>query len=628
MLLGSNILGQSALGAISGGTSVDFVELSALIEMGLVVQAQVTASGFEAPVGSSVFASFGIADEPKSLLIAHNNGSALLGTGIAADAATLTVVGDISAWPSSGALTLDLTSSSTGSSEICYYDGIAGQVVTLVERGADSTTAKAFSAGARVQLRVIAHHHNLLAQTLIDVQTEVLTKADSAELASKADVDHTHTSSDITDLGPTFVAKSGDTMTGPLTLSGLPTSALHAATKSYIDSRLPVYFILDYNASGDMTTTTGSITGGSNQLSVASGATFSVGQGIYIDGAGAGGTHLITSITAIDGSVFTLATTASASRSNVTVQHDDTVAINTAMASVIAAGGGRLLFASGYYRCNGPIQSATNSILAPPYIPIAEGTPVTLSLEGLAYMEWPSWNLTGGSSTAGVIIQSDRNGSDVNAALFAMALWVGGITTEPFNNVHIYINDINFRTKDNPQLSGLDLGMAAAAECGRVHIDTGALFGSEPTFDRFAFRMPRVNTASAYSAHLMVVGRNYWTGAILAEAPLRGSNISMATCKVGFRSDFNYYPLQALLLAFNCPTSIHITDNTYADWTLFIESAQAGHWYSPTANRDIYDPDNKLHGVIRYSKHQSGTGTTIAISNTGATSAVLTNLRA
>lgn len=33
------------------------------------------------------------------------------------------------------------------------------------------------------------------------------------------------------------VEKTGDTMTGPLTLSGDPTSNLHAATKQYIDSK-------------------------------------------------------------------------------------------------------------------------------------------------------------------------------------------------------------------------------------------------------------------------------------------------------------------------------------------------------------------------------------------------------
>lgn len=34
----------------------------------------------------------------------------------------------------------------------------------------------------------------------------------------------------------TLVAKAGDTMTGPLTLSGAPTNALHAATKAYVDT--------------------------------------------------------------------------------------------------------------------------------------------------------------------------------------------------------------------------------------------------------------------------------------------------------------------------------------------------------------------------------------------------------
>ena len=36
-------------------------------------------------------------------------------------------------------------------------------------------------------------------------------------------------------LGYTPVDKAGDTMTGALTLSGAPTSNLHAATKKYVD---------------------------------------------------------------------------------------------------------------------------------------------------------------------------------------------------------------------------------------------------------------------------------------------------------------------------------------------------------------------------------------------------------
>lgn len=47
-------------------------------------------------------------------------------------------------------------------------------------------------------------------------------------------------SSDVTGaLGYTPVNKAGDTMTGHLTLSGAPTSSLHAATKAYVDAAIP-----------------------------------------------------------------------------------------------------------------------------------------------------------------------------------------------------------------------------------------------------------------------------------------------------------------------------------------------------------------------------------------------------
>ncbi len=41
------------------------------------------------------------------------------------------------------------------------------------------------------------------------------------------------------------LAKSGDTMTGLLTLSGDPTAALHAATKQYVDSRKTLYMVVE-----------------------------------------------------------------------------------------------------------------------------------------------------------------------------------------------------------------------------------------------------------------------------------------------------------------------------------------------------------------------------------------------
>ena len=60
------------------------------------------------------------------------------------------------------------------SSEIVYFEGKSGQVITLVGAPRIRTTANHFSAGALVRPNVIAEHHNLLARTLIDVETEVL----------------------------------------------------------------------------------------------------------------------------------------------------------------------------------------------------------------------------------------------------------------------------------------------------------------------------------------------------------------------------------------------------------------------------------------------------------------------
>lgn len=75
--------------------------------------------------------------------------------------------------------------------------------------------------------------------------------------------------------------------------------------------------------SGSTTTTTGSITAGSNDLTVASASSFSAGHGISIAGAGTGGGALITWIESIDGLVFTLHTKAVTSVSGAAISHDD-----------------------------------------------------------------------------------------------------------------------------------------------------------------------------------------------------------------------------------------------------------------------------------------------------------------
>jgi hypothetical protein len=86
-----------------------------------------------------------------------------------------------------------------------------------------------------------------------------------------------------------------------------------------------------YKAAGVDTTTTGSITSGTASLTVASASSWKVGQGIRIAGAGAAGAALTTTISAISGTTFTLATNASTTVSSASVVHDDTTALQTAI---------------------------------------------------------------------------------------------------------------------------------------------------------------------------------------------------------------------------------------------------------------------------------------------------------
>lgn len=91
--------------------------------------------------------------------------------------------------------------------------------------------------------------------------------------------------------------------------------------------------INDWNAAGNDTQTTGTISSGTNSLSVSSATGWSVGMGIAVVGAGSASATLITSVTNISGTTFTLANNASTLATGQVVRHDDTVALNNAAQS-------------------------------------------------------------------------------------------------------------------------------------------------------------------------------------------------------------------------------------------------------------------------------------------------------
>jgi hypothetical protein len=96
--------------------------------------------------------------------------------------------------------------------------------------------------------------------------------------------------------------------------------------------------ITSYHAAGTIATTTGSISASSQSLTVASATGWSTGEGIDVAGAGTAGADLITSVSSISGTTFTLAAAAGTSVSNAIVNHDDTAAITAAISAAMSSG--------------------------------------------------------------------------------------------------------------------------------------------------------------------------------------------------------------------------------------------------------------------------------------------------
>jgi hypothetical protein len=422
-------------------------------------------------------------------------------------------------------------------------------------------------------------------------------------------------------------------MTGPLTLSGPPAIALHAATRAYVDAKavgqLPgTYLVSDFKASGSSRKVTGSISSGSRTLTLAAGSVvdFEVGQGILVTGAAASSGNLITKVDAVSGLVITLHDAASTARTSTNVQHDDTVAIQTAMSSICSSGGGTLYFSPGFYRINGPLQ-ATNSILKIPFNPTTNAT-IALSLVGLspAFMTWQ-----GPVSTTGVIIQTDVVGANADSSMLAGALFNITADYTLINNTKVAIEGLCFQTYPNPAISALDLGMLGTHESVRdVGIDAGEplLTAAQPTHGTFGLRLPRNNAVTELGVENVEVS-NYGIGVICSEV-IHALNVTVQRCLIGLRITPGHHLVSGRFLLWHCPTLLEISGSstvpTVIDLMLDIEKASDGGWYMPVLGHDFYDPLDTALGRIEYVAVTGFTGVLQDASVTGMTKVTLVNL--
>ncbi len=438
-------------------------------------------------------------------------------------------------------------------------------------------------------------------------------------------------------LGYVPLNKHGGTMTGPLILNADPVAALGAATRQFVLSQLApaaglpgVVLLSAYGTSGSPEVFTGNTSLGSTTLVINRPSDFVVGQGIFIAGAGPSSGDLVTKVNAIAGTSITLQNAASTSRSATKVQHDDTVALQTALNTQVAAGGGTIFVPPGFYRLNGPLGDF-NSIIKLPFVASYPATSAGLATAvGLIAFNQPFPGFGPEPTFPGcAIFQTDQAGSDTNSAMFSAAPWVNN-RPDLSSRLTLYMSNLTIQTYDNPRISGLDFGMCGNTILENITIDTGAAnpsLLSEPTHGTFGIRTPQPGTGiSADSFNMLTVG-GYGIGIRFSEA-FNSAWFVVGLCGVGMQCDStSVHQAYGNCQLSQCKTLVQVNSPQPFDMNIDMQVDPNGsNWYYTPPGHDIYDPGNLATGIIKYVKVVVNSTSPGTASNTGLANCTLINM--
>lgn len=413
----------------------------------------------------------------------------------------------------------------------------------------------------------------------------------------------------------------------------------HVTEHNQISTRLKNVY--EYGASGLYAQTTGSVSAGSSSLVVADGSSFAVGQGIFIKGAGASGTDFVTTISVINGSTLTLAANASTDVSSVLAQHDDTAAINAALAAAYNAGGGVVYLpktgSDGYYRCNGAYNARTNSILTIPARNVFPGWYCTLGcinviLEGetRGYYKY-DFSVWGGC----IIDCSDApHGGGTRPAFYAPEPYVLCTNNQlHLSYVHASVKELSILLPSDPSMDGLMFSNIGEADIERVSIISKPVSiynwyeAAEPTHGTVGVYLPqRLNNTRVYVGPGCFID-GFDTGVVFSEHTIFMSPY-ITHCKTGLFAGSSDRPGWGCVELEQCATALRFgTAAAYVNLNLNLEMWEtAGRYYTKTSENDIVDASNVGRGIIAYLNHSVPSETKPAASVTGCTNLVLTNL--
>ncbi len=390
--------------------------------------------------------------------------------------------------------------------------------------------------------------------------------------------------------------------------------------------------VVNYKGSGSATTTTGDIGAGSTSLVVANASTFAVGQGICIKGAGPAGTHHVTRIAAIARATITLTTAAAATVNDAVVQHDDTAAINAAIAACHAAGGGTVYLRAGRYRVAAPLNRRTNSLITYPQ-DIGYSTTSTI-VRLIGEVRGRLNRACTSIATGGVTIDATDApaGAGAYPAVISIAPYVQQPQqpTEDWNCIHAIFDRLLIVTASDSTLSGIMASNTLRLTCG----DELAIICLADTEDGWV--APTHDTVGLYCPQLQ---NNYdcglgWAHIINFDVGLiTGEHMEAQKVKINFCNTGVLVARTGLLTAGSfiiemCPEYIRLADGTsigaLVDFRLETED-KSGEWYSLRASGGIVDPENLLRGRIAYAASRQNVGY-IKLPKEGATKVTITNL--
>lgn len=363
---------------------------------------------------------------------------------------------------------------------------------------------------------------------------------------------------------------------------------------------------------------TGAVANGVCTLPVTNSSSYNAGEGILVYGGGVSGVNLVSTIASTTSTSITLQTgsciaNASGVASGAYIQHDDTVAFQTALNLASPLQSINIYVPDGVYQINGPstnpsTDAAALQIPSIPYYDVATFNwfpMATINIQGnvsapeiqgyLATHIVPHWN--------GAIVQTNISGYSLIAGYSATSL--ANIT-----NVKFVTKNITWRTQPNPNLQVLNLYGAAQIDVEHFSIDTGNSFRSaQPT-------TPKSGTPSLYNAGLVTPIRDNGGNNIVDDGSIMGyyGGVSFHehTRLSHLRLDNDFYPLivadgsttaqygtTGVEIEFNsCPHGILAAGGPTE---LEISLLNLEHHTNPswvTNIDDVADPTNLLYGSI------------------------------